>query len=358
VWSRELGNGAVVELGAEFVLPGNTVVESLAARLGLRLQPKGMRYGDREPRGGIGVERPTLLDAVDRVGRALAEQAREGRRETAADFLAGLDLDPGAAEAITSRLEVSCACTADLVDASALAGVAGHTDVDCPGVAGGNQLLATRLAAALGEAVRLSAPVERIAWSERGARVRAAGAEVDADAVVVSVPASVLDRIVFDPPLPPATCAGVVYGHAAKLFVGLRSTPAPSAVLSVPDRYWTWTANGAEGSVQPVVNAFAGSPPALARLRVAEGPETWLRALAALRPDLDLDPGELVLSTWDDDPWVAAAYSAVAPDDPPAPVGPLHFCGEHTAGAYCGLMEGALRSGARAAAEIAGAEAR
>ena len=41
-----------------------------------------------------------------------------------------------------------------------------------------------------------------------------------------------------------------------------------------------------------------------------------------------------------------------------APVGTLHFAGEHTAGAWSGLMEGALRSGLRAAAEVAAALSR
>ena len=34
------------------------------------------------------------------------------------------------------------------------------------------------------------------------------------------------------------------------------------------------------------------------------------------------------------------------------PVGPIHFAGEHTAGEWHALMEGALRSGLRAADEI------
>jgi monoamine oxidase len=34
------------------------------------------------------------------------------------------------------------------------------------------------------------------------------------------------------------------------------------------------------------------------------------------------------------------------------PMGRVHFAGEHTAGSWAGLMEGALRSGARAAAEV------
>jgi len=34
------------------------------------------------------------------------------------------------------------------------------------------------------------------------------------------------------------------------------------------------------------------------------------------------------------------------------PVGVLYFAGEHTAGAWHGLMEGALRSGSRAAQQL------
>ena len=83
-------------------------------------------------------------------------------------------------------------------------------------------------------------------------------------------------------------------------------------MLSVPERYWSWTATGADG-VQPVVNAFAGSAPALARLRLADGPAAWLESLERLRPDLALSPDDAVLSCWDDDPWVEAAYSCAAP---------------------------------------------
>lgn len=35
-----------------------------------------------------------------------------------------------------------------------------------------------------------------------------------------------------------------------------------------------------------------------------------------------------------------------------APLGRVHIAGEHTAGAWSGLMEGALRSGLRAADEV------
>ena len=94
-----------------------------------------------------------------------------------------------------------------------------------------------------------------------------------------------------------------------------------------------------------------GRPALLETLEVAAGPEGWLAALARLRPDLDLDLDTVMLSTWAEDPWVLGAYSArsaTVPLDTEAlarPVGPLFFAGEHTAGVWHGLMEGALRSG-------------
>jgi monoamine oxidase len=361
VWSRELPNGSVVEMGAEFILPGEDVILGLVERFGLGLWDKGMRYGDREPRG-VDVDREGVMAAAQTVGKALAEGGEEVARLSAADFLGGLDIDPAAREAILSRCELSAANTADRVTAAALAHLAEVGEDACPSVAGGNQRLALALAAELGPAVRLRAPVDRIAWREGEVTVSAAGAEVDAEVCVVAAPASVLSHIAFEPALPEAIATaigGVAYGHAAKLFVALRAVPAPSAVLSVPGRYWTWTAGGAGGRVQPVVSAFVGSAPALEALGVTEGPDAWLASITDVRPDLPLEPESALLSTWDDDPWIAAAYSTRTPagstgDLLTEPVGPLYFCGEHTAGEWASLMEGALRSGLRAADQVLG----
>jgi monoamine oxidase len=89
---------------------------------------------------------------------------------------------------------------------------------------------------------------------------------------------------------------------------------------------------------------------------VAAGPGRWLDSIERLRGDLELDLDGALLSTWADDEWVAAAYST----SPPARVtaalerraGPLAFAGEHTAGSFAALMEGAVRSGRRAAASL------
>jgi monoamine oxidase len=128
--------------------------------------------------------------------------------------------------------------------------------------------------------------------------------------------------------------------------------------MSVPHRYWTWTATGEGGEVQPVVSAFAGSAGALDRLEVAHGPGRWLGLLTELRPDLDLDTGGALLSTWADDPWARAAYSTSPPRDLPGifarPAGPLAFAGEHLGGEFAALMEGAIRTGRKAARALLG----
>jgi monoamine oxidase len=357
VWSRTLPNGAVVEMGAEFVLPGNTAVLELVERFGLGLWDKGMRYGRRDPRGGAGTSHEELADAVAEVERALPS-APHGI--TAAAFLDTLDVPAGAREAIVARVEISSANTANRVAATDLVGVAHIDDEAAPSIADGNQRLALALAAELGDSVYLGEPVRRIEWSDGGVCARTDAGDVDADACVIAVPASVIGRIECDPPLPEpfASALGSIrYGHAAKLFVPLREPAAPSAVMNVPERYWTWTATGAEpGGSQPVVSAFAGSRPALEQLRVDRGPERWLDSVEHLRGDLELDKSGALLSTWSDDPWVGAAYST---SPPPAvsdafehAAGPLAFAGEHTARGHYALMEGAIRSGRRAARSL------
>jgi monoamine oxidase len=360
VWSRRLDNGAVVEMGAEYILPGNTVVRELAERFGLGLWDKGMRYGHRDPRGGIGTTHDELAAAVAAVERALEDDRPE---LSAQALLEGLDIPAGARDALLARVEISSAHSAEQVAARDLAGIAHVDEEPAPSIAGGNQGLALALAAGLGERVHLNSPVERIEWGE-GVRVRAAGAELDAEGCVVAVPASVLGRIAFEPALPDKVAqafASARYGHAAKLFVPLTAPAPPSAVMSVPERYWTWTATGDRREAQPVLSCFAGSGAALDALRVSDGPEVWLRSVERLRDDLALDPAGAVLSTWSDDPWVEAAYStsrgAEVAGAATEPLRQLVFAGEHLGGPFAALMEGALRSGQSAARALTAAHA-
>jgi monoamine oxidase len=200
--------------------------------------------------------------------------------------------------------------------------------------------------------VELGSEVERVVWNEDGVRI----GELSADACIVAVPAPRALAIAFDPPLPAwkhGALAGVRYGHAAKLFLPLAAGAAPSQTLDVPGRFWTWTQLAPGGRPLPVASSFAGTPAALERLDVANGPATWAEAVHRLRPDLYYADAEPVLATWPEGAYSAHALSSPVDDAALVrPVGPLFFAGEHTAGEWYALMEGALRSGARAAAEL------
>ncbi len=365
VLSQQLANDAVAERGAEFVEAGQSTVTSVAERLGLALAPLGIGSAEREPRGGVSTTLQAMRAEVARLARLLEENRDLLTGRSVTQVLAELPLEPAASEAIAGWLQVTWAHPVRQLAAGVLEGVgAAFSGQQSLRVVGGNQRIALRLAERLGPALRLGSPAEAVEWSPDGVRVRAAGDWVSADACVVAVPAAVLGRVSFDPPLPEwkADALGrVTYGHVAKLVVPLAAPAPPSAVLSVPERFWTWTARGADGRVQPVVSALAGSAPALERLRVPDGPTRWLERLRALRPDLALESGDrgAILATWSDDPWSGGAFSTRPvggrPDDDELlarPVERLHFAGEHTAGPWSGLMEGALRSGLRAADEV------
>jgi len=113
VHSRRLENGAVVELGAEFVLPGYEVLRETAARLGLELFEKGTLYGDREPRDGPPVTRDELIVAD--------EVLRNPGTGSIADALERLVSSPGARAAVAARLAISSAYELEDQDAAALA---------------------------------------------------------------------------------------------------------------------------------------------------------------------------------------------------------------------------------------------
>jgi monoamine oxidase len=354
VWSVPFA-GATVERGAEFIFPDHETVIGMAERVGVRLVRKGTLYGDREPRGTDGVTREAVLEAVARI-RSEPPPAHG----TVVEALATYGFEPPVAEAIRARLEVSCAYPAADLDAEALVeGAGAFGSFESYGIEGGNSRLAQAIAEQLEAAVHLSTPVARISWSEREVRVGARGHEARADAAVIAVPAAVIDGIRFDPPLPSTMSTAmhsVRYGQAAKLFVALRAPAPPSATLSVPQRFWCYTQLGADGQPVPFVTAFAGSLQALESLAVST--TRWVKALARLRPDLELEPDSAMVSTWDADRWARGAYSASSvaspldTDELRRPVGPLAFAGEHTAGAWHGLMEGALRSGVRAAQQM------
>jgi monoamine oxidase len=357
VWSVPFGDGAVVERGAEFILPGYDAMNALAARFGIPLVLKGTPYGRRVPIGEEAVSQTDLEDAFDRLA---AGGAAHG--QSAANAIAGLDLDPRLSELIRTRVAISNGHPPDDLEASVLdEGASTFGDFDNHTLEGGNMRLAEALAAELGAAVHLLSPVRRVRWSEGSVSLATDHAEIDVDAAVVAIPTAPLAEIEFDPPLGGATAEAlraVTYGQNSKLFLRLRSPAPPSAIMSVAGHFWTYTQLAADGQPAPFVTGYTGTTSAVDDLCGSDGFERWVAALVALREDLDLETESAMLSSWHDDEWVRGSYSArtlsspLRDDDLAKPIGPLFFAGEHTAGEWHGLMEGALRSGRRAAEQI------
>src|SRR5262249_39409471 len=162
----------------------------------------------------------------------------------------------------------------------------------------------------------------------------------EADAVVVTVPFPVLGSLAFDPLLPAwktDAVAAVGVGEAAKLHLALAARVRPFAVTAVPDRFWCWAAADGSGTDPALVAPCSGSRPALDGLAVAGGVR-WRDRLVDTVPEIVPDERtDAMLSTWADDPWAGCAYTAALAGQIPdtealaAPVGPLHFAGEHTA---------------------------
>jgi monoamine oxidase len=351
VWSQTLDNGAVIEMGAEFVTDGYTLMPAAVERFRLSLAPMGMSFNLREPRGGLGADPELLSEAVEAFAEAI--EHGQGRHLSAMQLLQQLPIDPGARELIACRVQVSYAHPASRIAADAVRDVP-HLFVPSQArrVSGGNQLLAHGLAA--DRDVRLSSPVRTIAQAGGGFRVNG---ELDVDALIVTTPAPAIAAIEFTPALPQwklDAIGRVVYGAAAKLAVPLTADAPPSSVLSVPEHFWTWTARGGDGAVAPVVAAFAGSAPAVAALEVDRGPGRYLERVLALRPDLAADGSRAVLATWPEGAYSTRERGRPEGEDEALalPVGRIAFAGEHTAGEWYATMEGALRSGVRAVHDL------
>ncbi len=361
VHSSRLANGALVELGGEFITAGYTTTEAFADRLGLELDGMGINYPDRELLPGPRPPAPALEAAA----RAAAELAAAEPGAQVEEVLRHSVPDDDARTVLAMRLQSALAYPVAELAASFLLKAPGLVDTEqTRRVRGGNQTLALELARGLGERVRLGTAVREIRSDPGGVRVVADHVAIDGRACIVTVPLALLPAMRFDPPLPKATrraAASIPTSTAAKLAVPLQEPVEPRAPMSASDRFWAWTTPIDEVGCRSV-GAWAGSAPTVAGLSVAAGPGEWLQRLAHLWPELELQPDGASLTVWADDPWARGAYSVLPPvlTEPAeaiatSPAPNLLIAGEHTAEpGWTGTMEGALRSGLRAAGELLG----
>ncbi len=303
-------------------------------------------------------EAAASADPGDRLAPLLAQARRRtgltGVRRTTLDWLLGNDipLDLGA-------------------DAGELSLVAFDEGETYRG--GGDRLLrggAAQLveAVASGTVVRRSAPVTRVSRSGDGVTVElASGEQISADGCVLTVPLGVLKAggIEFTPLLPVAMRRAIEH-----IAVGLLN----KVVLRYPEAMWEpGTQLGVVGDTigrtvgvfdyqavteAPIVAAFVGASHARALERLEDG-----EVVSAVTDQLARgfgaearQPESSIVTRWGADPWARGSYSFLPPRassrDRQAlgqPAGRLVLAGEHTSVERPATMDGALRSGQRAA---------
>ena len=367
VWSRTLPNGTTVEMGAEWICPGENDIKALAQELSVPLAQVGVDFMIRDVTNGTAVslekQRQALKITTDQV-RQLDETAVANT--SIAQFLANLPLTQPQRQLIATRLQGSFGrdlahiCLPMLIED----GLGDEDDHTYYRVVGGNQTIAKTLASHLPD-VRLEHEVTRISHSDNQVTIHGrhhnTSFQLEADAAVIAVPITILQTLPFDPPLPAdrnEAIQQVPMGIAAKIAAGTETPPPLRAIQDVINPYWCWTGKRADGTVRSAVTAFCGSVQAQTNLATnSHDPATWFGKLQAANPDLTFID-EPIMVDWSQDKWAQGCYSAynqVAFERYPLLSQPLNntlfFAGEHTA-AHSGTMNGAIASGLKAAEQI------
>jgi len=389
-------DGVVVELGGQWVGPTQDRALALAAALDAPLFPTyndgqnlvSYRGRHRRYRGAIPKLPPRVLASIGQAQLRLDRMARrvpldEPWTAAAADEWDGQTVESwlrrhvgarGAREML--RLAVRAVFATEAADLSLLhflfyshsGGLLDRLLNVADGaqesrVVGGSQVLATGLAAELGDAVHLSCPVRRIVQDTRRVSVHADGITVDADAAVVALPPTLAGRIDYEPSLPP-------WRDQLTQRMPMGSVIKSMAVYDEP----FWRADGLTGQVTsdvgPVQLTFDNSPPdgtpgvllsfvegAHARELSRGSPDdrraTTLDCLAEHFGPRAAAPSEYLELDWSAERWSGGCYGAHLPPGVltqfgPAlrtPCGRIHWAGTETASVWAGYMDGAIRSG-------------
>lgn len=404
VVSREIGGGKIVEMGGQWAGPTQDRLLALAAELGVATFPtfdtgeKVLHFNGKRGtyKGTIPRINPLVLVDIGRAQARLEAMARKvpthapwtaARAErwdgqTFGSWIRRNTITRGARTLLT--LAVQAVFAAEPGDLSLLhvlfyshSGGSLQNMIDTTGgaqqdrFAGGSALIAGRLAGRLGAAtVKLSAPVRKI--SVTGGKVTATTAvgQFDGKRIIVTAPPLLAGRIEYEPALPH-------WREQLTQRVPMGSVIKCQVIYDEP----FWRAEGlsgqATGDGEGSRVVFDNSPPdgspgvLLAFLEGDEarrlGRDSAQARRAAVLGSLTryfgpkaASPADYLELDWQQERWSGGCYGTLFGPNVwtryghalTTPAGPIHWAGAETSPVWCGYMDGAVRSGEKAAATV------
>ncbi|OXI35884.1 flavin monoamine oxidase family protein [Burkholderia aenigmatica] len=397
-YNHNLGHGVVSEAGGQWIGPGQTAIADLARELGVDTFPTYyagktvVLAGDarvaQDFHGGsggddaIGAKLGTLARGVPSREPWTAQHAAELDKLTYGDWLLkqGVTYEDGYFLGLAAKLSLGGApaqlgllhylsminsADCDYAKLESIKGGAQETRF-----VGGSQVLSLRMASELGTKVRLSCPVRKISgWDRDAVDVQTDRGVLRARRVIVALNPALCQQIAFDPPLPDGR---------AQLQRNWPANAPMRKTVHVYDRPF-WRDDGYNGQIfevgGPVFMAYDNSPPdgsvGVLAAFVAPGelpaePKAAERMLSAVFAralgDKALHPTQFHDYDWGRvDPWTLQCIHPLPPGfwtnwgkylRPEA--GRLIWSGTETADLWPGAMDGAVRSGHRAALQVLG----
>jgi monoamine oxidase len=413
MWNFDLGGGHVAERGATFVGPTQDRVLALISELGLGTFPTYdtgkdlyLAGGTRETYSDTGVtgtappdpvilpDLALVVSALDQMSKSVPIDAPWSAGSAAAwdgtTLQSWIDT-----HSLTSQFRaLAPVATRPIFGAEprelsllfVLFYIAASGDEQNPGtfernfdtrggaqmsrVEGGTQAIAERIAAHLGKRVLLHSPVRRIVQGSTRVTAVTDHATIRARRAIVAIPPALAGRIDYEPTLPfQRDQLTQRYGQGTL-----------TKVTAVYDRPF-WRDQGLTGQVvttgSPVSVTFDDSPPDgslgailgfvggdQARAYASMAPRARRAEVLAQYADFfgpqASSPVNYIETTWAAEPWTRGcpvgipASGALYAYGPwlRAPIGRIHWAGTETATYWNGYMDGAVRSGERAASEV------
>ncbi|WP_280382520.1 flavin monoamine oxidase family protein [Nocardia wallacei] len=400
--NRSIGDGKIVDIGGQFVGPGQDRILGLIRELGLETFPvcsrgqhlfehrgcvRRFRRMPLAPSPGL-AEGALALAVLDVMSRSVSAEspwsARKANRwdSMTVDSWMRRTVRSGAGREVVAMLcqavwaadpgEVSLLHLLAYVRAAGgmyrLLGTDGGAQERR--VVGGSHRISLAMAADLGERVVLGTPVRRIEQTETAVTVESDAVQVRARQVIVAMNPALAGRLVYSPSLPAdrdQLTQRTPNGEVIKCF----------AIYNTP----FWRAAGlsgrAAGTTGPVKVVFDNSPPdgdpgvllafleggdarRMARLSAAMRRDTVLTALTRYFGRAAAHPRDYIEQNWSGEEWTRGCYGAFFPPNTwtsygsalRAPVGRVHWAGAEYATAWMGYMDGAVRSGELVAGEV------